>query len=128
MEYHTPEYGTRHQVSLDIMDMSITEIDQASAMSSGMEVVSGLIVKRVRWGGAADLAGVSSGDMISEVNGISVRKINDLKLILEAHTGEGPFRFLFRRVDAWRYLALSCETVQRSDRSQIDLKTDLFRA
>jgi predicted metalloprotease with PDZ domain len=96
----------KHWAKLDVMDMVITEIDNVPALGSGMEMVSGLVVKGIGWGGIADQAGVAAGDVISEVNGIHVRTLHDLALILEAHTGKDPFRFLFRRVGVWRYLAL----------------------
>src|SRR5512133_1844190 len=114
MVHHADGNWIHHQGSLDVMDMVVTEIDNVPALRSGMELVSGLIVKRVGCGGVADLTGVAPGDIISEVNGIPVRTLHDLELILEARTGNEPFRFLFRRVDAWRYLALPCEVTHRA--------------
>ncbi|KAB0670204.1 PDZ domain-containing protein [Oryzomonas sagensis] len=96
-------------VKLDILGMAVTEIDHVSALRSGMELVAGIIVMAVRWGGAADLAGVATGDIISEVDGKPTRTIKDLKDTLAAHEAQTPIRLLFRRVGAWRYLALPYE-------------------
>lgn len=106
---HADECDIQHQVARNLMDMVVAEIEDVPALRSGMELVSGIIVRSVRWGGVADQVGVAAGDVISEVNGIPVRTLNDLERILEAHTGDEPFRFLFRRVGAWRYLALPCD-------------------
>lgn len=117
MVQHAGKNETKHRVRLDVMDMLVAEIDYVPALRSGMELVSGLIVTRVGCGGVADQSGVASGDIISEVNGIPVRTLNDLELILEAQTGNEPIRFLFRRVGSWRYLALPCEVPGRAARS-----------
>ncbi|WP_168205877.1 PDZ domain-containing protein [Geobacter sp. FeAm09] len=94
---------------LDIMGMAVTEIDQVSALRSGMELVTGIIVMAVRWGGPADLAGVTTGDIISEVDGRPTRTIRELTETLAAHEARTPIRLLFRRVGTWRYLALPYE-------------------
>lgn len=108
MADHADGHDIQQQTAREIMDMVVTEIDNVPALRSGMELVSGIIVTRVGWGGIADRAGVAAGDIISEVNEVPVRTLDALELILLAHTGNEPFRFLFRRVDAWRYLALPC--------------------
>jgi S1-C subfamily serine protease len=94
---------------LDILGMAVTEIDHVSALRSGMESVAGIIVMAVRWGGAADLAGVATGDIISEVDGRPTRTLRDLVDTVAAHEAQTPLRLLFRRVGTWRYLALPYE-------------------
>lgn len=123
MVHRANETETTVRNSLDVMGMVVTEIDHIPALLSGMETVSGLIVKTVRWGGIADLADVRSGDVISAVNGIPVSTVNDLKLVLEAFNESKPFRFLLRRIGEWRYLALSCDTIEMTDGPAIGSKT-----
>ena len=101
-----PVMQERKPARFDVLGMAITEIDQVSAVRSGMGPTAGLIVTAVRWGGAADLAGVTSGDIISEVDGRATRTLKELKQVLAAHEPLMPFRFLFRRVGTWRYLAI----------------------
>jgi len=97
----------RHNpAKFDVLGMSVTEIDYVSALRSGMEVPAGLIVVAVRWGGSADLAGVTTGDVVSEVDGKAVRTLKDLEALLAAHEPQTPFRLLFRRVGTWRYLTM----------------------
>ncbi|GFE62773.1 PDZ domain-containing protein [Geobacter sp. AOG2] len=90
----------------DVLGMAVTEIDQVSALRSGMEMAAGLIVTAVRWGSAADLAGVASGDIISEVDGSPTRSLKDLKKLLAAHDPQTPFRLLFLRIGTWRYFTI----------------------
>lgn len=123
MLHHADENETIVQNSLDIMGMVITEIDQIPAQLSGMETVVGLIVKTVRWGDIADRSGVRNGDVVSEVNGIPVRTVNDLRLVLESFNEVKPFRFLFRRIGEWRYLALPCDAIKPAGCSTIGSKT-----
>ncbi len=125
MVQHACKNETTQRLQLDAMDMVVSEIDHVPALRSGMELVTGLIVKRVECGGVADQAGVATGDIISEVNGIPVRTLNDLELILEARTGNEPFRFLFRRVGAWRYLAMPGEVPRLAAGSYHDSWTSL---
>ncbi len=103
---HLETYLDSRTSTLDVMGMVVTRIDPFPAIISGMECAAGLIVMTVRFGSLADLAGISSGDIVCEIEGIPVRDILDLKNILSGHDPLKPLRMLFRRVGAWRYLAL----------------------
>lgn len=105
----------------DVLGMAVTEIDQISALRSGMEMAAGLIVMAVRWGGAADLAGVATGDIISEVDGKGIRTIRELEDLLAAHEPQTPFRLLFRRVGTWRYLTIPFDEDCFEERGQTAL-------
>ena len=108
LENHIQEEQVTIVATLDVLGMEVAEIDHVPALRSGMEMVAGLVVKMISWGGVADQAGVATGDIISEVNGIPVRTLSDLKISLAEHNGREPVRFLFRRVGTTRYLALPC--------------------
>ena len=95
------------QVKFDVLGMAITEIDHISALRSGMEMSAGLIVVAVRWGGEADLAGVMTGDIITEVDGKAIGTIRDLDELLSMHEPHTPYTLLFRRVGAWRHLSIT---------------------
>jgi S1-C subfamily serine protease len=120
LENHDQEKQDSKVSTLNVLGMVITEIDHVPALRSGMEMVAGLIVKKVRWGGEADQAGVTTGDIISEVNGIPVITLNDLKITLAEHEGQEPIRFLFRRVGTTRYLALPFESDLPGEYSRLD--------
>jgi S1-C subfamily serine protease len=92
--------------TLDVLGMVVTRIDRQSAMKSGMDLVTGLIVMTVRLGSLADKAWVATGDIICEVDGNPVTEICQMEKLLAAHDPREPVRMLFRRVGAWRYLAI----------------------
>ena len=94
---------------LDALGMIITELDQVSARQSGMETTSGIIVKVVMWGSAADRAGITAGDIIAEVDGKPASTIRDMERALALHIPRTPIGFLFQRGDMWRFLALPFE-------------------
>jgi S1-C subfamily serine protease len=95
--------------TLDVLGMIVSRIDHLPAIRSGMDLVAGLIVRTVRLGSMADLAGVATGDIICEVDGCPVMDICELDKILVEHDPQAPVRMLFRRIGAWHYLAFSCE-------------------
>lgn len=101
-----PDTPEREARQLYLMGMVIGRLDTRSAAKSGMERQEGLMVKTVRLGSMADLAGVTSGDIICEVAGIPVLEPADLERLLAEHEPYRPVGMLFRRVGAWRYLAL----------------------
>ena len=119
-EHRAQEKHTKQMPTMDILGMVVTEIGHVPALRSGMEMVAGLIVTMVRWGGLADKTGVATGDIISEVNGNPVRTLNDLKISLAEHNGREPIRFLFRRVGTTRYLAFPCESGLPGEYSHLD--------
>ena len=106
--------------TLDVFGMEVTEIDRGLALQSEMELVAGLYVKKVRWGGVAYQAGVATGDIISEVDGNPVRTLNDLKICLSAHEVMNPVGFLFRRVGEWRFMAFPFEGSHLGESSRLD--------
>jgi S1-C subfamily serine protease len=120
VELHVQEKKATMLPTLDVLGMEVIEIDHVPALRSGMEMLAGLVVKKVRWGGVADQSGVATGDIIAEVDGQAVRTINDLKNSLAVHEGREPLRFLFRRVGTTRYLALPCEGGLPGEYSRLD--------
>lgn len=87
--------------TLDIGGMVVTSIDNLSAVLTGMELVAGLIVKSVRFGSLAELAGIASGDIVCEIDGIPVTEILELKSVLSKHDPSSPAGILLRRVGGW---------------------------
>jgi len=100
------EIGEEEPATFVFLDMTITGIDQVSALKSGMETVTGLIVTAVRWGSPAHFAGVETGDIISEIDGDSVITLKDLEHSLAAREPGAPIKVLFRRIGTWRFTTL----------------------
>jgi C-terminal processing protease CtpA/Prc len=106
MPYRTIRMLFEYQLLYDVFGMVITEIDGQCAALSGMEISAGLIVMVVWFGDAADLAGVETGDIVSEVDGKQVTTLTDFQESLARHESAEPIRFLFRRAGIWRCLTL----------------------
>ena len=120
------KYADEQSVMLDALGMIITELDHSSALRSGMETTSGIIVKVVMWGSVADRAGVTAGDIISEIDGKPARTIWDMQHALALHTPRTPIRFLFQRSDMWRFMALPFEENNSVVIHRQNAGTDLF--
>lgn len=65
---------------LDITIQTVTE-----SVSAAYNWPLGIYVAKVNEGGAADKAGIETGDIIVEVNGISVKTVADLKASITSH-------------------------------------------
>lgn len=82
-------------VALDLMDdgkiqrgyigVEITSIDETSAKAYGLPAISGVVVRTVVRGGAAESAGLEAGDVILEVDGTPVRTSNELQNQIVIH-------------------------------------------
>ncbi|NVN92004.1 MAG: PDZ domain-containing protein [Desulfuromonadales bacterium] len=92
--------------TIDFMGMVLTRINPVPALKSGMDSLTGLIVTTVRLGSMADMAGVASGDILCEVDGVPVTETQELEILLAQNDRQKPVGVLFRRVGGWRYLAL----------------------
>jgi C-terminal processing protease CtpA/Prc len=103
---HTDVVSDRRQASLDVLGMVIAQIDPLPARRSGMETVDGLIVTTVRLGSVADLSGITSGEIIAEVDGLPARTLGDLEGALIGRTSREPIRILLRGVRAWRFVTI----------------------
>lgn len=96
----------RKSESLDVLGMVIAQIDSLPARRSGMETVDGLIVTTVRLGSVADLSGITSGEIITEVDGFPARTLGDLEGSLIGRATREPIRILLRGVSAWRFVTI----------------------
>lgn len=92
--------------TLDVLGMVITQIDPLPARRSGMETVDGLIVTTVRLGSVADLSGITTGEIIAEVDGLPARTLDDLHGSLVGRASREPIRILLRGVSTWRFVTI----------------------
>lgn len=67
---------------------------------------SGLAVKKVIDGSAADKVGIKSGDIVAEVEGKKIEKQEDYKQIIADLIGQEPLRFLILRGNRGYYVDL----------------------
>ncbi|WP_223921556.1 PDZ domain-containing protein [Geobacter sp. AOG2] len=91
---------------LDFLGMIITEVDSASAIQSGMEVVEGLIVMVVGWGGPAGTAGIETGDIISKVDGKPIKRLEEMEDCLSSHRPQTRIVFQLQRAGMWCFVEI----------------------
>jgi serine protease Do len=70
------QYG---EVRRALLGVNIAAVDYERALEIGLNEVKGVEILGVTNGGAADISGISSGDVILEVNGQAVNESNELQ-------------------------------------------------
>jgi Do/DeqQ family serine protease len=72
--------GVIERVNLGI---AVEELDEQYAEELGFGITEGMIVKELITAGPAELAGILPNDVIVEVDGVKIRKFEDLKKIVD---------------------------------------------
>lgn len=67
---------------------------------------SGLAVQKVTDGSAADKVGIKPGDIVAEVEGKTIEKLEDYKQVISDLVGQEPIRFLILRGNRGYYIDL----------------------
>jgi len=73
------------KVTRGYIGVTIKDVDIKEAKGLGLNKVQGVLVQDVIAGGAGDLAGVKSGDVIITVDGKEVNAANELQTIIGSH-------------------------------------------
>ena len=70
------EFGV---VQRALLGITILDVNAELAEEKDLPVLTGVLIDRVNAGGAADDAGLESGDVIIEINGVEIRNISNLQ-------------------------------------------------
>jgi serine protease Do len=70
------EYG---QVQRAVMGVVIHDINKAFAAEAGIDVLNGVYIDKVNPGGAADEAGIESGDVIVRVRNVAIKNVAEFQ-------------------------------------------------
>ncbi|MEL0009726.1 MAG: trypsin-like peptidase domain-containing protein, partial [Flammeovirgaceae bacterium] len=70
------EFGV---VQRALLGITILDVNAELAEEKDLPVLTGVLIDRVNDGGAADDAGLESGDVIIEINGVEIRNISNLQ-------------------------------------------------
>ncbi len=70
------EFGV---VQRALLGITILDVNAELAEEKDLTVLTGVLIDRVNAGGAADDAGLESGDVIIEINGVEIRNISNLQ-------------------------------------------------
>lgn len=93
---------------IDALGLVVKPLDPDAAKGLGVE--PGLRVEVVLPGGAAELAGVMTGDLVLEVNRARVSTLSELDAALAEYDSAEPVLVKFRRGTSLRYVALKPRT------------------
>ena len=70
------EFGV---VQRALLGITILDVNAELAEEKDLPVLTGVLIDRVNAGGAADDAGLESGDVIIEINGMEIKNISNLQ-------------------------------------------------
>lgn len=93
----------------DRMGMTVKELNAELAAQIGIKETKGVVVMAVKPGGLAEEAGIASGDVIKEINGIKINTATDFTKAVSAHKKGEVMRLLLRRGDGSLFVAFKVE-------------------
>ena len=93
----------------DRMGMTVRELNAELAAQIGIKETKGVVVMAVKPGGLAEEAGIASGDVIKEINGIKINTATDFTKAVSAHKKGEVMRLLLRRGDGSLFVAFKVE-------------------
>lgn len=93
----------------DRLGMNVAELSGELAAKLGVTETKGVVVTEVKPGGLADEAGISTGDIIREVNGEKIASIAEYNKRVERLKKGELVRLLLRRGDSSMYVALKLD-------------------
>ena len=70
------EFGV---VQRALLGITILDVNAEMAEENDLPVVTGVMIDRVNSGGAADDAGLESGDVIIDINGVEIKNVSNLQ-------------------------------------------------
>ena len=93
----------------DRMGMTVRELNAELAAQIGIKETKGVVVMAVKPGGLAEEAGIASGDVIKEINGIKINTATGFTKAVSAHKKGEVMRLLLRRGDGSLFVAFKVE-------------------
>jgi serine protease Do len=88
------------------LGMSVQEITPEMAQQLRLSEPTGVVVSQVEPGGVADEAGIQRGDVIREMNGYTIRNLNDYRAAMAKVKKEEILRLLIKRGERSLYLTI----------------------
>jgi serine protease Do len=101
--------GKPGTITQDKLGMIVTDLNGELAAKLGLKETTGVLVAEIKPGGAAETAGVATGDIILQVDGTPVATSADFASTVGSLAKGTVVRFLLRRGDASIYVAMKLE-------------------
>jgi len=95
--------------SPDTLGMSVTELNGELASKMGTGDTKGIVITDVKPGSIAEEAGITSGDIIKEINGAKIVTIEGYEKAVAGRKKGGVLRILLKRGDSSLYVALKAD-------------------
>jgi serine protease Do len=96
-------------VGKDKLGFTVAPITPSLARSLGIQETEGVVVSGVTPGSAADQAGITSGDVVKEVNGTAVSSVSDFNRSVASLKKGDLVRLLLQRGEATLYVAITID-------------------
>lgn len=93
----------------DRLGLTVKDLTKELAATLGLKETGGVVVTDVRIDSLATAAGIQRGDLIREVNGRKIAKVDDYEKAVTAIKKEKVVRLLIKHGDSTRYVALKVE-------------------
>jgi len=103
------EYGT---VQRAIMGVQIRDITAEFAKEKGLDVLDGVYVEEVNDNSAAKEAGIESGDVINQINGIAVKSPSELQEMVGRYRPGDKITVNLKRKDKTKQIEVTLRNLQ----------------
>jgi serine protease Do len=103
------EFGT---IQRAIMGVQIVEITAALAKDKGLDQLDGVYVEKVNDNSAAKEAGIESGDVITQINGLPVKSPSELQELVGRNRPGDKITVLVKRKDKMKQIEVTLRNLQ----------------
>jgi serine protease Do len=103
------EEGVETGATEDRLGLTVRDLTGELAAQMGIKDTKGVVVVAVKPGGVAEEAGIAAGDVIKEINGVKITKVNDYTKTVSTHKKGTSIRLLLRRGDSSLFVAIPVE-------------------
>ena len=103
------EEGVQTGATEDRLGLTVRDLTSELAAQMGIKDTKGVVVVAVKPGGVAEEAGIAAGDVIKEINGVKITKVNDYTKTVSTHKKGTSIRLLLRRGDSSLFVAIPVE-------------------
>ncbi len=93
----------------DRLGLTVKDLNSELAAQMGIKDTKGVVVVDVKPGGVAEEAGIAAGDVIKEINGVKITKVNDYTKTVSTHKKGTSIRLLLRRGNSSLFVAIPVE-------------------
>lgn len=95
------------KATMRLLGMTLVEMELTPFARQKLGAARGVAVLLVERDGDAYLAGVTNGDLVAEINGVKITRLQDVKELLRKHEPFDPLLVFILDDHGWRLVTLS---------------------